>query len=303
MEGRLLLELETADLSRLREAGWKAPEIFKTGSAEGGMDLWGVMWKPFDFDPTRRYPVIDFVYPGPQDEGIPRTFMQGLLTNNIHLAQYGFIVIMCGNRGGSYNRPVAYSEHYRGNLRDYPLADHKAVIEQLAARHVFIDIERVGIWGGSSGGFMALTAMLTYPDFYKVCVARSGQHDPSLYHSWWSEQFQGVGQRAGPDGHAEWASKETPGNLELARNLKGRLLLLQSEMDMNVHPAHAARMADALMAAGKRFDYFVVPGAGHEWGDRWPYVQRMIWTYFVRHLMGDDRYSVDIFNDFNDGKN
>jgi dipeptidyl-peptidase-4 len=299
IEGYPLMELETADISSLADAGWKAPEIFKVKAADGKTDLWGVMWKPYDFDPDLKYPIIAFAYPGPQDELVPLAFMDAL-NNNAHLAQYGFIVVHSGNRGGSYKRSLKYSEHYRGNLRDYPVEDNKAVIEELAQRHDYIDMDRVGIWGGSSGAYMAVTSMLTYPDFYKVCVARSGPHDPSVYHAWWSDQFQGISRVVAEDSSVRWVTEQASSNLELAGNLKGRLLLIHSEMDQNVHPAHTARMARALMAANKRFDYFVVPGAGHGWGPNWYYVQRMIWIYFVRHLMGDNRWDVDVFEDFSD---
>jgi dipeptidyl-peptidase-4 len=299
-DGNFLMELESTDISRLVEAGWKEPEVFHVKAADGETDLWGVMYKPYDFDPGRRYPIISFVYPGPQDELVPLTFI-GALGNNAHLAQYGFIVVHAGNRGGSYKRSLEYSEYFRGNLRDYPVADNKAVIENLARRHEWIDADRVGIWGGSSGAYAALTGMLTYPEFYKVCVARSGPHDPSIYHAWWSDEFQGMLKIVQEDGTVKWITEVAEGNLELAHNLEGRLLLLQSEMDDNVHPAHAARMARALMAANKRFDYFVVPGAGHAWGGNWNYVQQMIWTYFVHHLMGDQRWNIDIFEDFESG--
>jgi dipeptidyl-peptidase-4 len=299
MDGYPLLELEATDISSLIDAGWRAPEVFKATAADGRTDLWGVMWKPYDFNPDLEYPIISFVYPGPQDELVPLTFIEGL-DNNAHLAQYGFIVIQVGNRGGSYKRSLEYSEYYRGNLRDYPVEDNKAVIEHLASRHDYIDIDRVGIWGGSSGAYMAVTAMLTYPDFYKVCVARSGPHDPSIYHAWWSDEFQGMSRETSDDGSTRWVTTQAGSNLELAGRLKGRLLLIHSEMDQNVHPAHSARMARALMAANKRFDYFVVPGAGHGWGQNWQYVQHMIWIYFVRHLMGDERWDVDMFEDFED---
>ncbi len=297
--GDPVMELEAADLSYLEGSGFKAPEVFKVKAADGETDLWGVMYRPYDFDASRKYPIISFVYPGPQDELVPLTFMDAL-NNNAHLAQYGFIVVHAGNRGGSYKRSVEYSEYYRGNLRDYPVADNRAVIEELASRHAWIDIDRVGIWGGSSGAYAALTGMLTYPDFYKVCVARSGPHDPAIYHAWWSDQFQGMSSAAGEDSTVRWLTEAAAGNLELAGNLKGHLLLVHSEADQNVHPAHSARMARALMAANKRFDYFVVPGAGHAWGQNWPYVQQMIWTYFVRYLMGDTRWDVDMFEIFED---
>ncbi len=297
VDGNLLLELETTDVSSLAAAGWREPEVFRVKAADGRTDLWGVMYKPCDFDPDRKYPVISHVYPGPQDELVPLTFMSAL-NNNAHLAQYGFIVVHAGNRGGSYKRSLEYSEYYRGNLRDYPVEDNRAVIEELAQRHDWIDVDRVGIWGGSSGAYAALTGMLEYPDFYKVCVARSGPHDPSIYHAWWNDRFQGMSRLVSGDGSVRWLTESAKGNLDLARNLKGRLLLVHSEMDENVHPAHAARMARALMTANKRFDYFVVPGAGHGWGRNYAYVQRMMWTYFVRHLMGDDRWDADILEDF-----
>jgi len=298
-DGDLVMELEAADLSYLEGAGWQKPDIVKVKAADSETDIWGVMYKPYDFDPGKKYPIISFVYPGPQDELVPLTFL-GALNNNTHLAQYGFVVVHAGNRGGSYKRSVEYSEYYRGNLRDYPVADNRAVVEELASRYEWIDIERVGIWGGSSGAYAALTGMLTYPGFYKVCVARAGPHDPTIYHAWWSDQFQGMSGIAGEDGTVRWLTDAAAGNLDLAGNLEGRLLLVHGEADQNVHPAHSARMARALMASNKRFDYFVVPGSGHAWGQNWTYVQRMIWTYFVRHLMGDTRWDVDIFEIYED---
>jgi dipeptidyl-peptidase-4 len=297
-DGTLLMELETMDISHLTDSGWKPPEIVKVKAADGETDLWGVLWKPYDFDSELEYPVISFVYPGPQDELVPLSFMDALSNNNAHLAQYGFIVVHAGNRGGSFKRSLAYSEYYRGNLRDYPVADNRAVVEDLGGRYDWIDLDRVGILGGSSGGFAALTGMLTYPGFYKVCVARSGQHDPSIYHAWWADEFQGMTRVVSEDGTVEWITKEVPSNLDLAGSLEGRLLLVHGGIDTNVHPAHSARMAKALMNAGKRFDYFVVPGAGHAWGPNWAYVQRTMWTYFVVHLMGDTRRDVDVFEDF-----
>jgi dipeptidyl aminopeptidase/acylaminoacyl peptidase len=300
MRGNLLVELETMDTAPLLEMGWKAPEIVQARADDGETGLWGVMWKPFDLEPRVKYPVVSFVYPGPQDERIPLTFFQGAVNNHVHLAQFGFVVIMTGNRGGSYKRSLAYSEYYRGNMRDYPLADNRGAIRDLAERYAFMDIDRVGIWGGSSGGFMAAAAMFTYPDFYKVGVARSGLHDPSLYHGWWNDQFQGMDAERVEGGETRWVSRKTPSNLKIAKNLKGHLLILHSEADRNCHPAHAARLVDALMAAGKRFDYFLVPGSGHGWGNRWPYEQRLIWDYFIRHLMGDHRSGVDLFEDFSE---
>jgi len=167
-------------------------------------------------------------------------------------------------------------------------------------QHPYMDGGRIGVWGGSSGGFQAAAAMLSYPDFYKAGVTRSGIHDPGLYHAWWGDQFQGLKECTLDGSETAWEPVRSPGNPELAGRLKGRLLILHSEADINCHPAHSARLAYALMAAGKRFDYFVVPGAGHGWGNRWQYEQRLIWDYFIRHLMGDERRSVNLFENFKD---
>jgi len=164
------------------------------------------MWKPFDLDPNKKYPIITEVYPGPQYDLVPQKFFDALYV--MMLAQYGFVAVRFGNRGGSYLRSLKYSEYYRGNMRDYPLADNKAVIEQLADRYDFLDIDRVGIWSGSSGGYMPASVMLIHPDFYKVGVAGSGLHDPSIYWRWWSDQFQGVDKVITPDGETKWITKK-----------------------------------------------------------------------------------------------
>jgi dipeptidyl aminopeptidase/acylaminoacyl peptidase len=142
---------------------------------------------------------------------------------------------------------------------------------------------------------MAATAMLTYPDFFKVGISISGLHDPGIYERWWNDMFQGVEPVESQDGEAGWASKRTPTNIEIAGNLKGRLLILAGEIDANVHPSHSARLVDALMAAGKRFDYLVIPGRGHGWSRHWRYELQLIWTYFVEHLLGEKQERIDFF--------
>lgn len=234
-----------------------------------------MIWKPFDFDPNKKYPIITFVYPGPQDNFVPVNFFDRL--NNVHLAQYGFIVVMCDTRGSSYKRSKAFSEYYRINLRDYPLADNKCMLEQLIERYPFVNPDKIGIWGGSSGGFMAASAILQYPDFYKVSVSRAGQHEPSIFHSWWSDIFNT------PIGKTE--SDTLYSNISIAKNLKGKLFIIHGEADMNVHPANSARLANELMKQGKYFDYIVIPGGGHGWGQNGLYIQKRIWLYFIENLM------------------
>jgi dipeptidyl aminopeptidase/acylaminoacyl peptidase len=190
--GREVMQLEEMDISRLLEMGWQPPERFVVKAADGVTDIYGNMWKPFDFDSTRKYPIIAHVYPGPQTESVVSSFTPGGTPQQ--LAQLGFIVIQIGNRGGSPQRSNAYHSFGYFNLRDYALADKKTGIEQLAARHPWIDITRVGIYGHSGGGFLTAAAMLQppYNDFFKVGVSSAGNHDNNIYNQNWSEQHHGL---------------------------------------------------------------------------------------------------------------
>ena len=210
------------------------------------------------------------------------------------MAQYGFIVAVYGNRGGSPERSYAYYDFGWDDLRDYPVADKKAVIEQLAERHAYIDIDRVGVRGASSGGFMAAAAILVEPDFFKVAVARAGNHDNNLYWHHWNERYGAVTEKNDGEGNTRFLSK-TPTANEVASNLKGRLLLVQGDMDLHVPPALTLRLADDLIEANKRFDMFIVPGCDHFFGKNWQYLLRYIELYFVENLRGDGRCSADIF--------
>lgn len=190
--GNKVMDLEKADLSRLEEYGWRLPETFTVKALDGVTDLYGNMWKPFDFDPRKKYPIIAHVYPGPQTEGVTHTFSAA--STNQQLAQLGFIVIQVGHRGGAPTRSKAYASYGYFNLRDYALADKKAAIEQLAARHPWIDINKVGIYGHSGGGFMSAAAMLQKPfnEFFKAAVASAGNHDNNIYNNSWSERYHGM---------------------------------------------------------------------------------------------------------------
>jgi dipeptidyl aminopeptidase/acylaminoacyl peptidase len=288
--GNNLLKLETPDLSALLEVGFKFPEPFTVKADDGITDLYGVMYKPFDFDPSRKYPIIAFVYPGPQTESVTKTFNPR--SNNISLAQFGFIVIEVGNRGGHPQRSKWYHNYGYGNLRDYGLADKKAAIEQLAKRHAFIDITRVGIWGHSGGGFMTAAAMLVYPDFFKVGWSESGNHENNIYNNSWSEKHHGI-KEIEKDGKVAF-EYDIEKNSELAKNLKGRLMIITGDIDNNVHPANSYRLADALIKANKRFDMFVLPGVRHSFQPVAGYVNWLRGDYFARHLLGSSSESVDI---------
>jgi dipeptidyl aminopeptidase/acylaminoacyl peptidase len=192
--GKVAMELETTDMSSLKEMGWKASEPFMVKAADGITDVWGNMYKPFDFDSTRKYPIIAHVYPGPQTEGVTYTFSLNSVPQR--LANLGFIVVQLGNRGGSPDRSNAYQSFSYFNMRDYGLADKKAGLEQLAAKYKWIDIERVGIFGHSGGGFMTAAAMMLppYNEFFKVGVSSSGNHDNNIYNQNWSEQYHGLAE-------------------------------------------------------------------------------------------------------------
>lgn len=303
--GKIITKLQEADISKMREQGWKAPERFTVKAADGVTDLYGVMWKPFDFDSTKNYPIVSYVYPGPQVEPFPYYFtVSGSRARTNTLAQVGFIVVAMGNRGGSPIRDRYYHTYGYEDLRDYPLADNKYGIEQLAGRHDFIDASRVGIYGHSGGGFMSTAALLTYPQFYDVAVSSAGNHDNNVYNHWWSETHNGVKQKTKTvkkmnEDSVEVEEKEITfdapieTNAALAENLQGKLLLVHGDIDSNVHPANTMRLADALIKAGKRFDMMILPGKRHGFGSMQPYFDRMTWYYFAEHLLDDYRTNVD----------
>ena len=284
-EGKKIMDLETADLSSLFATGYKFPETFKVKADDGITDLYGVMYKPFDFDSTKKYPLIEYVYPGPQTEAVNTSFSRGMDRVD-RLAQLGFIVVTIGNRGGHPSRSKWYHNYGYGNLRDYGLADKKTAAEQLADRFSFIDIERVGIHGHSGGGFMSTAAMLVYPDFFKVAVSNAGNHDNSMYNRWWSEKHHGVKEIISDKNDTTFVYSIDK-NPDVAKNLKGRLLLIHGEIDNNVHPANTIRVVNALIKANKRFDMLLLPTQRHGFGNMTEYWFWKTADYFTYWLMGD----------------
>lgn len=290
--GIILLEMESPDLTLLFEMGFQFPETFKVKADDGKTDLYGVMYKPFDFDPGKKYPIIAYVYPGPQTEAVDKSF-SARGDRTWRQAQFGFIVITVGNRGGHPSRSKWYHNYGYGNLRDYGLSDKKAAIEQLAARHPFIDLEKIGIFGHSGGGFMSTAALLVYPDFFKVAVSSSGNHENNIYNRWWSEKHHGVDEIEDDEGNITF-KYDIEKNSEVAKNLKGRLLICTGDIDNNVHPANTIRLAHALIKANKRFDFFLFPGQRHGYGDMDEYSFWLRSDYFCKHLIGDYSQEVDI---------
>ena len=268
------------------KAGWVKPTRVKVKAADGETDLYGVMYTPSTLHSSlftlhsslTKLPVIANVYPGPQDDQIPRQFTVDD-NGNQSLAELGFVVINVQTRGSSPLRDKAFYCYGYGNLRDYPLADTRHTIETLAREYPFIDLDRVGIYGHSGGGFQTVAAMLQDPDFYKVGVAASGNHDNNVYINWWADTYQGY-------------KVPIPTNMELADRLKGRLLLMTGEVDENVPVASTMRMADALQKAGKRFDMMIFPEQGH--GLYGPYYQNIIRYYFLDHLVRPETFDIDI---------
>ena len=290
--GRKLMTLEESDFSGLLAAGYQFPEPFKVKAADGVTDLYGVMYKPFNFDSTALYPIIDYVYPGPQVEATVYPFSR-MSVRTDRLAQAGFIVITVGNRGGHPSRSKWYHNFGYGNLRDYGLADQKAAIEQLANRYSFIDINRVGIHGHSGGGFMSTAAILQYPDFFKVAVSCAGNHDNRIYNRWWSETHHGVKEVVSEKGDTTFVYNIKT-NEEIANRLKGHLMLVHGDIDNNVHPGNTLRVVDALIRAGKRFDMLLLPQQRHGFGDMDEYFYWRMVDYFSRNLLGEQEISVDI---------
>ncbi len=287
-----VMDLEEADMSQLLANGYRYPEVFKVKAADGVTDLWGTMFKPFDFDSTKVYPIIDYVYPGPQIEATDYPYTR-MSPRTDRLAQAGFIVITVGNRGGHPNRSKWYHNYGYGNLRDYGLADQKAAIEQLANKYPFIDINRVGIHGHSGGGFMSTAAILQYPEFFKAAVSCAGNHDNRIYNRWWSETHHGVKEKVTEQGDTTFVYHIST-NPEIASRLKGNLLLVTGDIDNNVHPANTLRVADALIRAGKRFDMLMLPQQRHGFGDMNEYFYWRLVDYFSKHLKDQQETSVDI---------
>ena len=290
--GNKVMDLQESDFSQLFANGYKFPELFTVKAADGVTDLYGVMYKPFNFDSTKVYPIVDYVYPGPQVEAVYYPFTR-MSPRTDRLAQAGFIVISVGQRGGHPSRSKWYHNWGYGNMRDYPLADHKYAIEQLANRHSFIDIDKVGIHGHSGGGFMSTAAMCQYPDFFKAAVSCAGNHDNTIYNRWWSETHHGVKEQITEKGDTTFVYKIAT-NPQIAKNLKGHLLLIHGDIDNNVHPGNTIRVVDALIRAGKRFDMLMLPQQRHSFGDMNEYFYWRLVDYFSEHLKGKSEKFVDI---------
>jgi dipeptidyl aminopeptidase/acylaminoacyl peptidase len=279
-EGRLVQTLEKADISRLLATGWRPPRPFTVKARDGKTDIYGLMFVPSTLDTTRKYPIINYIYPGPQSGSVGSRSFSPARGDHQALAELGFIVVAIDGMG-TPGRSKSFMDAYYGRLGDNTIPDQMAGMKELATRHAFIDIEKVGIWGHSGGGFATASAMFKFTDFFDVGIAESGNHDNRNYEDDWGERYQGLLVRNGnTDNYAEEA------NQTHARNLRGKLMLIHGEMDDNVPASNTRLVADALIKAGKDFDMIMLPHARHGYGQDGPYIMRRRWDYFVRNLQG-----------------
>ncbi|MCG6956137.1 MAG: S9 family peptidase [Gemmatimonadetes bacterium] len=281
MNGKVVVPLEKADISRLVAAGWKAPIPFTTKARDGKTDLYGIMYTPTNLDTTRKYPVINYLYPGPQTGSVGSRQFSAARRDNQALAELGFIVVTV-DAMGTPMRSKSFHASYYGDMGDNGLPDQIATIKQLAAVHPWMDLTRVGIWGHSGGGFASADGILRYPDFYKVAWSESGNHDNRIYEDDWGEKWQGL-LKTNPDGTTNY---DNQANELLAKNLKGKLMLVHGTMDNNVPPNNTLAVVDALVKANKDFDLLLLPNQRHGYGEDNAYATRRRWDYFVRNLLG-----------------
>ena len=280
-KGKKIAILEESDISRLKEINWKAPEPVTVKSADGQWDLYGLMFTPTHLDKNKKYPVVNYVYPGPQGGSVGSRNFSAARSDHQALAELGFVVILID---GSCNpgRSKAFHDACYGDISGNTLEDQKAGIRQLAEKHPYIDAENVGIWGHSGGGFAAAAAMFRHPEFYSVGIAESGNHDNRNYEDDWGERYIGL-MTKGPEGKDNY---DAQANQNYAENLQGKLLLAHGGLDDNVPPYNTYLVVDALIDANKDFDLIVFPNARHGFGEDSYYMMRRRWDYFVEHLLG-----------------
>ena len=283
MNGKQITELEKGDITRLKAGGWKPPIPFSVKSADGKDDIYGIMFTPSNLDPNRKYPVVDYIYPGPQGGSVGSWGFSAARGDHQALAELGFVVVLIEGTGNP-DRSKSFHDKYWPDMSTNTLPDQVAGIRQLAQRYSYIDTTKVGIWGHSGGGFATAAAMFRYPDFFKVGISESGNHDNRNYEDDWGERYIGLLTK-GPDGKDNY---EAQANQTYAKNLKGKLMLAHGLMDNNVPPYNTYLVIEALTKANKDYDLVVFPNAAHGFGQYSPYMMRRRWDYFVKHLLGKE---------------
>jgi dipeptidyl aminopeptidase/acylaminoacyl peptidase len=279
--GKLIANLEKTDISRLRATGWKPPTRITVKARDGVTDLYGLMYTPTNLDPSKKYPIIDYIYPGPQGGSVGSRSFSASRGDNQALAELGFIVMQVDGMCNPLRSKKFHDSCY-GDMADNTLPDQVGAIKQLAAKYPYIDLDRVGIWGHSGGGFATAAAMFRYPDFFKVGISESGNHDNRNYEDDWGERYIGL-ETKDANGKSNY---EDQANQNYAKNLKGHLLLAHGTMDDNVPPYNTLLVVDALIKANKDFDLLLIPNAHHGYGPASSYMMRRRWDYFVKYLQG-----------------
>ncbi len=278
--GTLVLTLEKSDISKLVATGWTPPVPFTTKARDGRTDLYGLMFRPASFDSTKRYPIINHIYPGPQTGSVGSRSFSAARGDARALAELGFIVVELDAMGTPYRSKTFHAAYY-GDMGDNGLPDQVAAMKQLAQRHRWIDLDRAGIYGHSGGGYATAGAMFRYPDFFKVGISEAGNHDNRVYEDDWGEKWQGLLEKRPGGGD----SYDGQANQNLAKNLKGKLLLAYGTMDNNVPPNNTLLVVNELIKYNKDFDLIALPNRGHGFGNE-PYMVRRRWDYFVKNLLG-----------------
>jgi len=279
MNGRTIVELEKADVSRLTATGWKPPQPIVVKARDGRTDLYGLLYKPTDFDPSKKYPIVNHIYPGPQTGSVGSRSFSAARGDAQALAELGFVVVEIDGMGTPW-RSKKFHEAYYGDMGDNTLPDQVAAMTELAKRYEWIDLDRAGIYGHSGGGYATADAMFRYPDFFKVGISEAGNHDNRSYEDDWAEKWQGLLHR-NADGTTNY---DNQANELVAKNLKGHLLLAHGTTDNNVPPENTLLVVNELIKANKDFDLLMLPNRGHGFGNE-PYMVRRRWDYFVRYLM------------------
>ncbi|HEY1911545.1 MAG TPA: S9 family peptidase, partial [Vicinamibacterales bacterium] len=279
-DGRLIVTLEKADISRLVATGWKPPVPVTVKARDGVTDLYGLMYTPTSLDPAKKYPIVNHIYPGPQTGSVGGRSFAASRGDAQSLAELGFIVVEIDGMGTPW-RSKQFHQAYYGDMGDNTLADQVTAMKQLAERYPYIDLDRAGIYGHSGGGYATADAMFRYPDFFKVGISEAGNHDNRVYEDDWAEKWQGLLQTRA-DGSTNY---DNQANQLVARNLKGKLLLAHGTMDSNVPPYNTLLVVDELIKANKDFDLLMLPNRNHGFGNE-PYMVRRRWDYFVKNLLG-----------------
>ncbi len=280
LAGKLIVTLETADVAKLVETGWKAPKPITVKSRDNKWDLYGLMFTPTRLDSTKKYPVINYIYPGPQGGGVGSRSFAAARGDHQALAELGFVVVIID---GTCNpdRSKSFHDVCYGNMADNTLEDQIAGLKQLAAKYRYLDLDRVGVWGHSGGGYATAAAMFRFPEFYKVGISESGNHDNRNYEDDWGERYIGLLTK---DASGK-SNYEDQANQNFAAGLQGKLMLVHGGMDDNVPPYNTYLVVEALEKANKDFDLIIFPNARHGYGKDSYYMMRRRWDYFVRHLL------------------